>query len=78
MDSLNPMYRFVRKALQVHPDCPSEPDQSALSLYLQLGYVPSPTTWLRDVKQLPAGCWLTWQQNFWRQITMKWFLQTKR
>jgi len=57
------LFASEMKALQVHPDCPSEPDQSALSLYLQLGYVPSPTTWLRDVKQLPAGCWLTWQKN---------------
>ena len=30
------LFASEMKALQVHPDCPSELDQSALSLYLQL------------------------------------------
>jgi asparagine synthase (glutamine-hydrolysing) len=62
------------KALQLHPDCPAELDPAALSLYLQLGYVPSPGTWWQGVKQLPAGHWLLWEDGkirtgeYWRPV----------
>lgn len=62
------------KALRVHPNCPRELDPIALSLYLQIGYVPSPITWFKNVNQLEAGHWILWEngeiqkREYWRPM----------
>ena len=38
-------------------------DIEALSYFLHVGYVPTPLTLLKSVRELPAGHWLTWQQG---------------
>jgi asparagine synthase (glutamine-hydrolysing) len=43
------------KALRVHPDFNAEVDRSAVALFLQFGYVPSPHSIYRGIAKLPAG-----------------------
>jgi asparagine synthase (glutamine-hydrolysing) len=52
---------------------PSEIDSEALKLYFQFNYIPDPRTAYQAIRQLPAGCWLTYdangrlnQQRYWR------------
>ncbi|MBI4355037.1 MAG: asparagine synthase (glutamine-hydrolyzing) [Candidatus Omnitrophica bacterium] len=44
------------KALLVHPGIPDEINLEALPAYLAHGYVPSPDTFYRGIRQLPPGC----------------------
>jgi len=46
-------------ALCVAGSAPTEIDETALSLYLRFGYVPTPLTIYRDVRKLEPGCVLT-------------------
>lgn len=46
-------------ALLAHPECPREISQDALSLYLELGYVPAPWAILKGVKKVNPGYTLT-------------------
>jgi asparagine synthase (glutamine-hydrolysing) len=46
------------KALRHMPGFPAALDRSALSSYLQLGYVPGPKSIYAAIDKLPAGCWL--------------------
>ncbi len=45
------------KAILVH-NISREIDLEALNHYFQLSYVPHPLTIFKDIKKLPAGCWL--------------------
>jgi len=74
------------KALLAHPTVPDDVDERAVPLYLAHGYVPSPGTWYRRIRQLPPGCWLrldrrhhtTQIQTYWtvhrrvRPVTVLW------
>ncbi len=43
------------KALLAHPAVAHERDASAIPLYLTYGYVPTPSTFYRGIRSLPAG-----------------------
>ena len=53
-------------------DISREIDPSALVRYLTLGYVPAPLTMYRDIRKLPAGSFMVWQngefriERYWR------------
>jgi asparagine synthase (glutamine-hydrolysing) len=51
------------KALLVHPAVPRRADRTALSKYFLYEYVPAPATGFQDIRQLPAGSWLTVQET---------------
>jgi asparagine synthase (glutamine-hydrolysing) len=46
-------------ALKVHPQFSSQVSRSALSLFMQFGYVPAPYSIMEGVKKLPPGSWAT-------------------
>jgi asparagine synthase (glutamine-hydrolysing) len=50
-------------ALLAHPSVPREVDPRAIDDYLTYLYVPSPTSAFRDVKKLPPGHRLVWQNG---------------
>jgi asparagine synthase (glutamine-hydrolysing) len=50
-------------ALLAHPSVPRDVDLHAIDDYLTYLYVPSPTTAFRDVKKLPPGHRLVWQNG---------------
>lgn len=45
------------------PGLPRETDREALGYYLRMGFVPEPLTFFRDIAQLPAGCWMRWEDD---------------
>ena len=49
-------------------------DTNALWHYLSLGYIPSPRTAYREVRELPAGCCLTIGQDLEPRIDRYWWL----
>src|SRR6266567_2686260 len=51
------------QALLAHPAVPREIDPRAIDDYLTYLYVPSPTSAFRDVKKLPPGHRLVWQDG---------------
>ncbi|MEZ4867715.1 MAG: asparagine synthase (glutamine-hydrolyzing) [Caldilineaceae bacterium] len=53
---------------------PRRLDLEALNLYLTLLYVPSPWTMLKDVRKLPPGHYLLWEQG---EITIKRYWDVK-
>ena len=38
-------------------------DQNSINIYLNAGYVPAPFSIYKDLKQIPAGCFLNWTGN---------------
>jgi asparagine synthase (glutamine-hydrolysing) len=46
------------RAIVMHPEVKKEIDTDALSLYLKLGYVPSPLSIFKNVRKLEPGCFL--------------------
>jgi asparagine synthase (glutamine-hydrolysing) len=51
------------KALLQDPDLPRRVDRVALNHYLTLGYVPAPWSILEEVRKLPPGHLLVWQDG---------------
>ena len=51
------------RALLRHRDVPREVCPTAVRLYLELGYVPTPRSILRDVKKLEPGGWLRFRKT---------------
>jgi asparagine synthase (glutamine-hydrolysing) len=54
------------RALLAWPDVPRDIDETAVSQYLALRYVPAPATTLRAVRKLPPGSMLIWQRGQFR------------
>jgi asparagine synthase (glutamine-hydrolysing) len=51
------------KALQRHPECPSEIDFGSLCRYLALEYVPAPRSIVEGVRKLPGAHMLRWRSG---------------
>jgi len=51
------------KAMLEHPKLSREMNESAMDLYLTLGYVPGPDTIFRDIRAIMPGCWLEWREG---------------
>lgn len=70
---IKPLYYWARadrlvfgselKALMAHPDVPREVDPVALDQFLTVEYVPTPRTILKDVRKLPPGHRLVFQEG---------------
>ncbi len=61
------MFASRLKSLMLHPLCPQEIDQEALSLYLSLGFIPAPWSILNEVKKLKPGHYLWVDEKRWRE-----------
>ena len=64
-------------SLLEHPDISREIDEVALDNFFALGYVPSPHSIFRSVRQLPPGCFLTWEDGN-IEVERYWRLEPKR
>ncbi|MEE9528624.1 MAG: asparagine synthase (glutamine-hydrolyzing), partial [Dehalococcoidia bacterium] len=51
------------KAMLEHPKLSREMNESAMDLYLTLGYVPGPDTIFRNIRAIMPGCWLEWREG---------------
>jgi len=49
------------RSLLSHPDVEAEPDMDALSIYLELGYIPAPLSPFKGIHKLASGTRLTWK-----------------
>jgi asparagine synthase (glutamine-hydrolysing) len=51
------------KAILADPAVPRRIDEEALVSYFMLSYIPAPLTIFEQIRKLPAGCSLTWQNG---------------
>ena len=51
------------KSLLQSPTVPRRLDYEALGYYMRMGFVPAPLTLFRDIRILPPGHWLRWQDG---------------
>lgn len=49
-------------------------DPEAIHHYLSLGYVPSPLTAYREIREVPAGCWMRIEPNLTTRVERYWAL----
>jgi asparagine synthase (glutamine-hydrolysing) len=62
------------KALRDGARLPLSVDGQAIHHYLSLGYVPSLSTAYREVKEVPAGCWMIVDADLTRRVHRYWSL----
>ncbi len=51
------------KAILVHPQVRRRLDPKALDFFMTLEYIPAPLSILKDIRKLPAGCYLVYQNG---------------
>lgn len=51
------------KSILQHPDVPRKVDAKALDNFLTFEYIPSPLSIFQDIRKLPAGHWLIYQEG---------------